>query len=107
MNLFYANKKLLNQISPKLRNRLISILAILFLFNALVWIFTFVSLQTYPILLGLVALSYGLGLRHAVDPDHIAAIDNTTRKLIHDGKKPVATGFFFSLDIQQLLSHFQ
>jgi high-affinity nickel-transport protein len=36
-------------------------------------------------------------LRHAVDPDHIAAIDNTTRKLMQDGKRPVGVGFFFSL----------
>jgi high-affinity nickel-transport protein len=38
-----------------------------------------------------------LGLRHAVDPDHIAAIDGTTRKLLRDGHKPVAVGFYFSL----------
>ena len=39
----------------------------------------------------------GFGLRHAVDADHIAAIDNVTRKLMQDGKRPVAVGFFFSL----------
>jgi nickel/cobalt transporter (NiCoT) family protein len=53
--------------------------------------------SSYPTLLGLGILAYGLGLRHAVDPDHIAAIDNTTRKLMQDGKKPVAVGFFFAL----------
>jgi high-affinity nickel-transport protein len=42
-------------------------------------------------------LAYTLGLRHAFDADHIAAIDNTTRKLMADGKRPLATGFFFSL----------
>jgi high-affinity nickel-transport protein len=47
--------------------------------------------------MGLVLLAYSLGLRHAVDPDHIAAIDNSTRKLMQDGKKPVAVGFFFAL----------
>jgi nickel/cobalt transporter (NiCoT) family protein len=41
--------------------------------------------------------AYGFGLRHAFDADHISAIDNTTRKLIADGKRPVAVGFFFSL----------
>ena len=38
-----------------------------------------------------------LGLRHAVDADHIAAIDNVTRKLMQEGKRPAASGFFFSL----------
>jgi high-affinity nickel-transport protein len=42
-------------------------------------------------------LAYTLGIRHAFDADHIAAIDNTTRKLVNDGKRPLSTGFFFSL----------
>lgn len=42
-------------------------------------------------------LAYSLGLRHAIDPDHIAAIDNVTRKLMQDGQRPVAVGFFFAL----------
>jgi high-affinity nickel-transport protein len=42
-------------------------------------------------------LAYTLGLRHAFDADHIAAIDNTTRKLINDGQRPLSVGFFFSL----------
>ena len=41
--------------------------------------------------------AYTLGLRHAVDADHIAAIDNTTRKLMGDGQRPLGVGFFFSL----------
>ena len=43
------------------------------------------------------ALAYTLGVRHAFDADHIAAIDNTTRKLVNDGKRPLSVGFFFSL----------
>ena len=50
-----------------------------------------------PALTGLATLAYTFGLRHAFDADHIAAIDNTTRKLLQDGKRPVGTGFFFSL----------
>jgi high-affinity nickel-transport protein len=50
-----------------------------------------------PGLAGLATLAYTFGLRHAFDADHIAAIDNTTRKLLQDGKKPLGTGFFFSL----------
>ena len=43
------------------------------------------------------ALAYGFGLRHAVDADHIAAIDNVTRKLMQQNKRPIAVGFFFSI----------
>src|SRR4030088_2251184 len=42
-------------------------------------------------------LAYTLGIRHAFDADHIAAIDNTTRKLVSEGKRPLSVGFFFSL----------
>src|SRR5882672_6995999 len=51
----------------------------------------------HPTILALGGLAYTFGLRHAFDADHIAAIDNTTRKLLQDGKKPVGVGFFFSL----------
>jgi len=46
---------------------------------------------------GLGVTAYTLGLRHAFDADHIAAIDNTTRKLMSDGKRPMSVGFWFSL----------
>ena len=51
----------------------------------------------YPVMLGLGGLAYAFGLRHAFDADHISAIDNTTRKLLQEGKKPLGVGFFFSL----------
>jgi high-affinity nickel-transport protein len=47
--------------------------------------------------LGLGLTAYTLGLRHAFDADHIAAIDNTTRKLMAEGQRPLSVGFFFSL----------
>src|SRR5437764_11383818 len=47
--------------------------------------------------LGIGITAYTLGLRHAFDADHIAAIDNTTRKLMADGKRPLSVGFWFSL----------
>jgi len=47
--------------------------------------------------IGVAVLAYTLGLRHAFDADHISAIDNTTRKLMNEGKKPVSVGYFFSL----------
>src|SRR5436305_111328 len=51
----------------------------------------------YPVMLGLGGLAYAFWLRHAFDADHISAIDNTTRKLLQEGKKPLGVGFFFSL----------
>src|SRR5437867_9520702 len=53
--------------------------------------------RTNRALAGLGTLAYTLGLRHAFDADHIAAIDNTTRKFMADGKRPLSVGFFFSL----------
>src|SRR5947208_7573799 len=50
-----------------------------------------------PALAGLGSLAYTFGLRHAFDADHIAAIDNTTRKFLQTGKRPMAAGFFSSL----------
>jgi high-affinity nickel-transport protein len=47
--------------------------------------------------IGVGLTAYTLGMRHAFDADHIAAIDNTTRKLMSDGQRPLAVGFFFSL----------
>jgi len=47
--------------------------------------------------IGVSVLAYTLGLRHAFDADHISAIDNTTRKLMNEGRKPVSVGYFFSL----------
>src|SRR5712691_12553400 len=51
----------------------------------------------HPTILALGGLAYTFGLRHAFDADHIAAIDNTTRKLLQDKRKPMGVGFFFSL----------
>src|SRR5437588_8795800 len=51
----------------------------------------------HPGFLALGGLAYTFGLRHAFDADHISAIDNTTRKLLQTGRKPVGVGFFFSL----------
>jgi high-affinity nickel-transport protein len=82
---------------PDLKRRLVGIYAVLIGFNLAVWAVLLLSSAKYGLLLGLAPVAYGFGLRHAVDPDHIAAIDNTTRKLMQDGKRPVAVGLFFSL----------
>jgi len=65
--------------------------------NAGAWIWALIAFHHYPVLLGTALLAYTFGLRHAVDADHIAAIDNVTRKLMQEGKRPVSVGFFFSL----------
>jgi high-affinity nickel-transport protein len=61
------------------------------------WGLLFAAAAGRPTILALGGLAYTFGLRHAFDADHIAAIDNTTRKLLQDGRKPVGVGFFFSL----------
>jgi high-affinity nickel-transport protein len=61
------------------------------------WGLLFAVAGGQPTILALGGLAYTFGLRHAFDADHISAIDNTTRKLLQDGRKPVGVGFFFSL----------
>lgn len=97
MNLFKKLSIIIRKAPPDLKKRLIIIFILLTIFNGSVWVYGFFVAQKYPVILGLFMLAYGLGLRHAVDADHIAAIDNSTRKLMQDGKKPVGVGFFFSL----------
>ena len=65
--------------------------------NAGAWIWALVAFHHYPVLLGTALLAYTFGIRHAVDADHIAAIDNVTRKLMQQGQRPIGVGFFFSL----------
>jgi high-affinity nickel-transport protein len=83
--------------TPDLKSRLVAICAILALLNVGAWLWAFAAFGDMPAMLGVALLIYGLGLRHAVDADHIAAIDNVTRKLMQDGKRPVAVGFFFAM----------
>ena len=80
-----------------LRSRIVAMYGILFAFNIGAWLWAGVAFHRYPVLLGTAVLAYSFGLRHAVDADHIAAIDNVIRKLMQDGKRPVAVGFMFSL----------
>ncbi len=83
--------------SSELRNRILRVYGFLLVFNVVAWILALLASAQYPILLPTAFLAYTFGLRHAVDADHIAAIDNTTRKLMQDGQRPVAVGLFFSL----------
>ena len=79
------------------RARILGIYGVLLAFNAGAWLWALVAFRHYPLLLGTASIAYSLGLRHAVDADHIAAIDNVTRKLMQEGRRPVAVGFMFSL----------
>ena len=69
----------------------------LFIMNIGAWVWAVASFYDRPAMLGISVLAYTFGLRHAVDADHIAAIDNVTRKLMQENKRPIATGFFFSM----------
>jgi nickel/cobalt transporter (NiCoT) family protein len=71
--------------------------AVLAGFNVAAWIAALVVFRAHPVLLGTALVAYSLGLRHAVDADHIAAIDNVTRKLMQEGKRPVGVGLFFAM----------
>ena len=80
-----------------LRSKIIFLYILLISFNITVWCWAFYSLHSSPFLISTSILAYTFGLRHAVDADHIAAIDNVTRKLMQEGKQPVLAGLFFSL----------
>ncbi|KAK0639527.1 high-affinity nickel-transport protein-domain-containing protein [Cercophora newfieldiana] len=75
----------------------LGLISLLILINLILWAVAAVLLHFHPKLLSPAVLAYTLGLRHALDADHIAAIDLTTRRLIAEGQRPVAVGTFFSL----------
>jgi high-affinity nickel-transport protein len=79
------------------RLRLFALAGVVSLLHAVGWgVYLWYARHT-PALAGLGTLAYTFGLRHAFDADHIAAIDNTTLKLLQDGRRPLGVGFFFSL----------
>ena len=80
-----------------MRRNLAALYAALAAGNLAAWAAALAAFHNRPVLLGTAFLAYSFGLRHAVDADHIAAIDNITRKLMQEGKRPFAAGFYFSL----------
>jgi high-affinity nickel-transport protein len=80
-----------------LTGRVLGLYGFLAVLNLSAWAAALILFHGNLLLLGTAFLAYSFGLRHAVDADHIAAIDNATRKLMQEGKRPVAVGFFFSL----------
>ncbi|HKW59949.1 MAG TPA: HoxN/HupN/NixA family nickel/cobalt transporter [Candidatus Dormibacteraeota bacterium] len=79
------------------RNRLTAVFGAVGVLHAVGWGLLLLYGASHPGFLALGGLAYTFGLRHAFDADHISAIDNTTRKLLQSGRKPVSVGFFFSL----------
>ena len=88
---------LFNDAAANVKRKVAGIYGLLLVFNVGAWFWAILAFRHYPLLLGTAFLAYSFGLRHAVDADHIAAIDNVTRKLMQEGKRPVAVGFLFSL----------
>lgn len=88
--------RFLNDNSPDIRAKIVGIYTLLGTFNVIIWVLTLLASIQYPIVLGLAIVAYSAGLRHGVDADHIAAVDNVTRKLMQEGKQPVSVGMFFA-----------
>jgi nickel/cobalt transporter (NiCoT) family protein len=88
---------LFNDQSENVGRKAFGVYVLLFAGNIAAWVWALVAFHDFPVLLGTAALAYSFGLRHAFDADHIAAIDNVTRKLMHEGRRPVGVGLFFSL----------
>jgi high-affinity nickel-transport protein len=86
-----------NDDAPDSRSRIVALYAVLIAANIAAWVWALIAFHNHPVMLATCLLAYSFGLRHAVDADHIAAIDNATRKLMQAGKRPIALGFYFSL----------
>ncbi len=92
-----ALRRVFDDNATDVRARIVLMYVLLGAANAAAWILALVVFNGRPALIGTALLAFTFGLRHAVDADHISAIDNVTRKLMAQNKRPVAVGFFFSL----------
>src|ERR1700722_9709568 len=79
------------------RGKIAGLYGFLFAVNIGAWLWAVAAFHGNAFLLGTAFLAYSFGLRHAFDADHIAAIDNITRKLMQEGRRALAVGFVFSL----------
>src|SRR5258707_2101446 len=89
--------------SGNFRHRVIGLSGTLTLVNVAAWVWAYLAFRDQPILLGTAFLAYTFGLRHALDADHIAAIDNVTRKLVLAGDRPAMVGLSFDFGHSQLV----
>jgi len=79
------------------RSRVAAVFGLLAAVNIAAWVWASYAFRGNAVLLGTAIVAFTLGLRHAADADHIAAIDNVTRKLMQEGHKPLSVGFYFAL----------
>jgi nickel/cobalt transporter (NiCoT) family protein len=89
--------RLFNDKDENVRGKAIGIYLLLTGANVAAWGWAVIAFCNYPVILRTALLAYSFGLWHAFDADHIAAIDNVTRKLMQDARSPVGVGLFFSL----------
>lgn len=89
--------RIFNDGTSDVRAKIVGMYSFLIALNIGAWVWALISFHSQPVMLGTALLAYTFGLRHAVDADHIAAIDNVTRKLMQENKRPIAVGFFFSV----------
>jgi high-affinity nickel-transport protein len=80
-----------------LARKVVPLVALLLLANAAAWAWAWTAFADRPVLLGTALLAWVFGLRHAVDADHIAAIDNVVRRQMQAGGRPISVGLWFSL----------
>ena len=95
--LLHTFRRIFHDEPASVRFSIVGIYLILAAANIPAWAWAFSTFRNQPALLTRAWMAYLFGLRHAVDADHIAAIDNVIRKLMQEGKRPVAVGFFFSV----------
>lgn len=89
--------RVFHESSQEVRSKVVRMYIFLIAFNVIAWLLALIAFGSSPSMLLLALTAYTLGLRHAFDADHISAIDNVTRKLMQEKKRPVAVGLFFSL----------
>lgn len=99
----YNLRKLFNDDSSEQRTKVIGLYALIVSFNIFAWIWASIIFSGNKSLLAVAFLAYIFGLRHGMDTDHIAAIDNVVLKLVREKKHPIATGLFFSLGHSMLV----
>jgi high-affinity nickel-transport protein len=95
--MFAHVRRVFSDTTPGVRPRVIGLYSVLITGTLVLWALTILAAARFPSLLPTALLAFGFGLRHAFDADHIAAIDNVTRKLMQEMKKPVAVGFYFAM----------
>src|SRR4051812_27996237 len=82
---------------PGVKAQAVTTMSLLAVGNAIVWVAALLLFWGHVDLIEFAGVAYLLGLSHALDADHICAIDNVTRKLMQDGQRPALVGFYFSL----------